>query len=203
LQEDLIHAELYPETSMSKQNIDWLSILSNCCYFKANEPIYINNQYNHMLATDCLNLLPEKFLMKADKATMANTIEERLPLLDKEIIDFAFTLPIHLKKDKYILRQAVKDLLPYEIINRPKVGFGTPVAYWLNSKPLFDFAYDRIKNGRLLNGICNKKSLNQLCNYYFKNKLSEKMPLALNISGILWNLFTLQLWHDIYFKESR
>jgi len=45
-----------------------------------------------MLALDCKNLLPEKYLMKADKATMANSVEERLPLMDKEIVNFAFQI---------------------------------------------------------------------------------------------------------------
>jgi asparagine synthase (glutamine-hydrolysing) len=88
-----------------------------------------------MLAFDCKNLLPEKFLMKADKATMANSIEERLPLLDKEIIEFAFTIPPRLKlkngREKYILRKAVGDLLPPQIVSRRKVCFLSCVQAYL------------------------------------------------------------------------
>jgi len=201
LQNDLIKLELYPETSMSVNNLSWLSIADN--HLHPIKPCNISDAYNHMLATDCLNLLPEKFLMKADKATMAHTIEERLPLLDKEVIEFAFSLPVHLKKDKYILRQAVKDLLPEEIINRPKMGFGTPIAHWLNNKQMHEMTIDSLENGKLLNGVCNKRSLLSLSNYLKKNCLKQEFPMALNMSGIYWNLLTLQLWHNIYFGGNK
>lgn len=198
LQTDLMKLELYPETSMSANNLSWLSIADN--HVCPIVPHNINSPYNHQLATDCLNLLPEKFLMKADKATMANTIEERLPLLDNEVIEFAFSLPIHLKKDKYILRQAVKDLLPEDIVNRGKTGFGTPIAHWLNDKQMHEMVIESLEHGKLLNGICNKKSLLKLSNYVRNNRLENKHPIALSLSGIIWNLLALQIWHKVYFK---
>lgn len=198
LQEDTRLLMLYPETSASVNNIEWL--MGDLEYYALPFVNYeVKDVYNKMLAMDCMNLLPEKFLMKADKATMSSTIEERLPLLDKEIIQFSFTLPIHLKQDKYILREAAKDLLPYEIVHRDKVGFGTPIINWLNSPDLSELLYDRLSSGVLLRQICKGKSLDKLIKYCNDGKLKESNIMALSVGGLIWNLFVLQIWHDVYF----
>ena len=88
--------------------------------------------------------LPELLLMRVDKMTMAASVEGRVPFLDHRLVEFAFRVPGSLKvKDgvaKYILKQAVKDLLPREIIHRPKVGFHVPVTRWFEKvlNPLAD-----------------------------------------------------------------
>ncbi len=205
LQDNLLDMQLYPETSLSKQNIWWLNSVAPYSYLFDGHIISprLENEYNQMLALDCLNLLPEKFLMKADKATMANTIEERLPLLDKEIIQYAFTLPIKFKKDKYILRKAVEDLLPSNIVWRKKQGFGTPVGDWLsNNYRLKQYAIDRIRHGNLLNEICNPESLNKVATMYESGKYQQHKYAALSFPTIIWNLFALQIWHDVFMRSE-
>ena len=94
----------------------------------------------NMLARDCANLLPEKFLMKADKATMAHGIEERLPLLADSVVRVAQELPASWKlrggMDKFLFREAVADLLPPVITYRAKQGFNTPLGPWMMSPQL-------------------------------------------------------------------
>jgi asparagine synthase (glutamine-hydrolysing) len=162
----------------------------------ANFPINVKSNLSRILATDCKNLLPEKFLMKADKATMANSIEERLPLLDKTIIEFAFSIPSDLKiknhQEKYILRQAVKDILPKEIINRKKMGFGTPIRHWLQNE-LGEVVHQKISEGMLINSIVRKDR---------KEKFIRELNIGISKNPIrIWTIFALELWYDIYFKN--
>jgi asparagine synthase (glutamine-hydrolysing) len=150
-----------------------------------------------MLAMDCLNQLPEKYLMKADKGTMANSIEERLPLLDRFLIDFAFTIPPELKikgnSVKYILKQSVKDFLPKEIVNRPKVGFGTPVGDWMENE-LGEVVQQTISDGILLKQIIKPER---------KKEIENKLTLGIQkVPSKIWTLFALELWHDIYFRNK-
>jgi asparagine synthase (glutamine-hydrolysing) len=159
----------------------------------------IKHPLNRMLATDCRNLLPEKYLMKADKGTMANSVEERAPLLDPLIIDYAFTLPPSLKlcgmQEKYLLRKAVEDLLPKAITRRRKKGFGTTVGHWMEND-LRDYVIQTIHDGPLLSSILKKDLRCQ-------NENAVKMGIHKSPFKI-WTLFALELWYDTYFlNENR
>ena len=83
--------------------------------------------------------LTEDILLKVDRATMMSSLESRAVFLDNDLVDFCRTLPIGLKYRrgvrKYLLRQAWRDVLPMEIIDRPKKGFGIPLAQWLRDLP--------------------------------------------------------------------
>jgi asparagine synthase (glutamine-hydrolysing) len=81
--------------------------------------------------------LPELLLMRVDKMTMATSVEGRVPFLDHRMVELAFRIPGSLKVKngvrKYVLKEAVKDLLPAEILARPKVGFHVPVTRWFEA----------------------------------------------------------------------
>lgn len=177
---------LNTELTMSMLNATWLLDDNKNWSLPRGyiSPNGIRGTYNRMLAMDCLNLLPEKFLMKADKGTMAWGIEERLPLLDKHIIEYAFSLPESQKQDKKILREAVAGLLPNEIVRRPKQGFGTPQKEWLESDALRPMVEERIQDGKLLNEICKPESLKKIL----------KAP-----ANILWTVFALSVWDEVWF----
>jgi asparagine synthase (glutamine-hydrolysing) len=156
----------------------------------------VKNTLNRMLATDCRNILPEKYLMKADKGTMAHSVEERAPLLDTAIIGFAFTLPASLKikntREKYLLRKAVAPLLPKEITGRRKKGFGTTVGPWME-KDLKEIVTQTIQEGPLLSSILKKDLRCQSENAIQKG--IRKSPFK------VWTLFALELWYDRYFTN--
>ncbi len=161
-------------------------------------PNEVKTTLNKMLALDCMNLLPEKYLMKADKATMANSIEERAPLLDKEIIEFAFSIPEHLKihknVEKYILRKAIQDLLPPRITNRPKIGFGTTIGHWMEHE-LNDVVHQKIGDGEFLKQILKPD--------YHQN-LTRNLNREISRNSIkIWTLFALEQWHDIFLRDKR
>jgi len=163
----------------------------------ANYPSNMSVSLNKMLAMDCKNLLPEKFLMKADKGTMAHAVEERAPLLDSDIINFGFSLPPNLKirngQEKYILRKAVHDLLPGTIISRPKKGFGTTVGHWMDNG-LGEVVTQTIDQGILLKRILKPDKYQELVTNV--DKAISKSPFK------LWTLFALEMWHDIYFTNE-
>ncbi|HID72175.1 MAG TPA: asparagine synthase (glutamine-hydrolyzing), partial [Thermoplasmata archaeon] len=101
-------------------------------YFKNNFSLLTK-----MLLSDMKTLLPNSYLVKADRMTMAHGMEARVPLIDHRIVEFSFQLPPLLKidrdKEKYIFRIAVKDLLPKKIIKRRKQGFSVPKSRWVSS----------------------------------------------------------------------
>ena len=162
----------------------------------ANSPDTQQTTLGKMLAVDCKNLLPEKFLMKVDKGTMANSVEARVPLLDVELIQFAFTIPSHLKikngQEKYIMRKAVQSLLPREILQRPKLGFGTTVGQWMQDD-LHELVLQKISEGHLLKDMLKKDFRTQLTNKI--NKTIRDSPSE------IWTLFAAELWYDRFFVD--
>ena len=90
-----------------------------------------------MMRFDFETYLPEDVLTKVDRMSMAHSIESRVPLLDNEVIDFAATLPSHFKirdgRRKHVLKEALRPLLPADILDRRKQGFGVPLGVWFRS----------------------------------------------------------------------
>ena len=140
---------------------------------------------------------PELLLMRADKMTMAHSLEGRVPFLDKRLVELAFQIPTSIKiknnTSKYILKKAVEGIIPDEIIWREKQGFATPMSEWLKpeskvSKELINIIYkSKIKERDILN-------------YEFVNRLiwtHQKRGVEHNFR--IWNLITLSLWYDYWF----
>lgn len=90
-----------------------------------------------MLFTDTQAILPDVFLDKVDKSTMASGIEARVPFLDNALTELALSLPAHQKvragQKKYLLRRALRGILPNEVLDGPKTGFGVPYGHWLST----------------------------------------------------------------------
>ena len=152
------------------------------------------NLIDRTLSVDVETYLPDDLLVKVDIATMAHGLEARSPFLDHEVMEFAAALPSELKlRDgvkKYILKTVVRDLLPRDIVDRPKMGFGVPLESWFRTdlKPL---AYDVLSSQRFRQ------------RGYFRPHVVERL-LDQHVAGVrtwhyqLWNLLILELWHRAF-----
>jgi asparagine synthase (glutamine-hydrolysing) len=151
-----------------------------------------------MLQTDQKTYLVE-LLMKQDQMSMASSIESRVPFLDHKFVEFAASVPPHMKlrgaQGKYILKKAVEDLLPASIIYRKKQGFPTPIGAWLRqekSRPLLDYLRDP-------EGI-----LAEYVNGGFVDQLVEQhLRGTVEATDRIWRLLNLQVWGDMFITGRR
>ncbi|PWK06292.1 asparagine synthase (glutamine-hydrolyzing) [Tumebacillus permanentifrigoris] len=140
--------------------------------------------------------LPGDILMKADKMTMANSLELRVPFLDKEVFEFASKIPMEYRlmngTTKYVLREAVKDILPREVAERPKLGFPIPTRQWLRNEH-YNWARELIDSSNV-DHLINKK--------FVLNLLEEHKNGVRDNARKVWTVLMFLLWHQIYVERS-
>lgn len=114
---------------------------------------------------DAGTYLPDDILTKVDRASMANSLETRAPLLDHRIIEFAYSLPIEYKLKKGVGKRVLREVLyrhvPKNLVDRPKMGFSIPLDNWLRNE-LRSWVEDTLSDSNALNNIINMKEIRQI-----------------------------------------
>jgi asparagine synthase (glutamine-hydrolysing) len=142
---------------------------------------------------DAKVLLPESYLMKSDRMTMAWGVESRVPLLDHRLVEMAFSIKSKYKmrglySTKYIFRKILKDKLPGNIADRKKQSFHVPIENWIDKKP------------ELLKIIQESKIINSA---YVRRIIRNYKSGKLFYARQLWSLITLELWYRIYILQQK
>jgi len=147
---------------------------------------------NRMLYVDTKTWLPDDLLIKADKMTMANSLELRVPLLDQRILEFAASLPPNYKlkntNGKHILKKALSKRVPIEILHRKKAGFPVPYTAWLNND------LRKLVSEVLLDDATIARG-------YFRREAVEKIiysPPGGSNAKEVFSLLILELWHRTF-----
>ena len=153
---------------------------------------------DRLLYIDCKTYLPADILTKVDRMSMAVSLEARAPLLDHRLVDFVTRIPSSLKlagtQTKQIFKRAVSDLIPPEVLNRPKQGFGIPIPQWINQE-----LRGRIRETLTEPVTCQRGYFESS---YISTLLDEHERGRRDHSRALWALLMLELWHRTFLDSA-
>jgi asparagine synthase (glutamine-hydrolysing) len=162
-------------------------VLANC---HSRDPL------NRALFLDLETLLPDQVLAFVDRLSMAHSVEVRPPFLDHRLVQFVAGLPgsakIKAGRVKHILKEAVSDLLPAQLLARPKEGFIMPVNEWLIGS-LKDYVQSTLAPARLArHGLFKAGAVERMLAAHYSG--------AANRGNQIWNFLMLQLWWEEYVR---
>ena len=168
-------------------------------YLDVTRPLYAATEHldgpTRMQYVDLFTWLRGDILVKADKMTMANSLELRVPFLDIEVFRVASSVPTDLKltkgTTKYALRRALADIVPPHVLNRDKLGFPVPIKFWLKDV-MYDWARDIVTESQADDLIDRGRAL---------RLLAEHRTGPHDYSRKIWTLLVLLLWHGIFVEK--
>lgn len=168
-------------------------------YQDVTRPLYNKSENYHdvhkMQFIDLHTWLRVDILVKADKMTMAHSLELRVPFLDKEVFKVASSLHPNLTvtngTTKYALREAMKGIVPDSVLKRRKLGFPVPIRHWLKNE-MFDWARELIISSET-NHLLNKTIILKMLEDHCQDKA--------DYSRKLWTILIFMLWHQIYIEK--
>ncbi len=146
---------------------------------------------SEMMYQDTIGYLPNDILTKVDRAAMAVSLESRIPFLDPQVVQFAWSLPLSLKvrngKGKWLLRRVLNRFVPEQLFDRPKMGFGVPIAQWLRG-PLGSWAEDLLSHDRIQReGILDPVAVQREWSFFKEHRKQNEF--------LIWNFLMFQAWN--------
>jgi asparagine synthase (glutamine-hydrolysing) len=157
-----------------------------------------NESLNQIFTADATTQLTDDLLLLSDKMTMAHSLECRVPLLDEQLVDLASSVPpslrINGRRTRYILRKALKDVIPEWVIARKKRGFGPPIGGWFKYElaPVVDRLLSKKNLAR--GGMLNWQAVSSLVSEHRSNKADH--------TERLFALVTLELWRRLFLEKQ-
>ena len=181
--------------SARKQIEDDNSLAKILKYFDAQN---VEHVVDKMLYTDLMTRMPDHLLVLTDRMCMAHSIENRSPLIDYKVVEFAASIPAEMKLKgrhlKYILKKVAERYLPPDLINRKKQGFGFPLAIWMRDE-LNTFMHNLFNQSRFVElGIFNQQFIQQIIAEHLSGKVDHNFRL--------WILINLEIWYRLYFENE-
>jgi asparagine synthase (glutamine-hydrolysing) len=148
------------------------------------------DEVDAMLKTDLQILLPDIFLQKVDRSTMATSTEVRVPFLDNDLVEYVIGLPSEYKvrfgDKKRILRSALRGIVPDEVLDGTKVGFGVPVSAWLRG-PLLSYMRARLTSPAV-------RRLDLFDDAVLQANIDDHRAHRRDNGQLLWKCLQLALW---------
>jgi asparagine synthase (glutamine-hydrolysing) len=178
-----------PEFGARVAGIDALDVLADA-YRTSTGPTFLEATAH----ADVQHYLPDDLLVKMDIASMAHSLEARSPFLDHHVVEFAAALPSRLKlrglTQKYLLKRAMRDVLPPAILRRPKMGFGVPIDHWFRHE-LREMAHDLLLDARgRQRGYFRAEEVTRYLDEHARGEAHHHARL--------WALLMLELWHRTF-----
>jgi asparagine synthase (glutamine-hydrolysing) len=189
-------ASRYSSILSLTQPEDLLVFLNSQINSKTAETSFLNqfsegkiSSFGRMIRSDFTSYLPGDLLVKADRASMANSLELRSPMLDVNVVEWGISLPQKYKikgfETKHILKDVARSLVPAELIDRPKMGFAIPRAEWLRNgmrEMVFDTLTDATATQR---GWFNQSEVKKVINLHMSGEDKD---------NLIWPMVVLELW---------
>jgi asparagine synthase (glutamine-hydrolysing) len=153
---------------------------------------------SQMMHFDADTYLPEDVLVKVDRMSMAHSIESRVPLLDNEVVAFASTLPADFKlkggRGKHVLKELAATLLPKELVDRRKQGFGVPLGVWFRGNMRELFSDTLLSSRSLTRGYFRAPFIRRLVDEHVSGRRDHTLRL--------WQLVIFERWHAQYLDQA-
>ncbi len=175
------------------------------CYYDFETSYGEKNWQERRMLLDMDTYLPGDILCKVDRASMRYSLEARCPILDKNVIEYAFSLPHEFKyrrgDKKRILKDITRDFIPSELLERPKTGFGVPLDKWIRGalrNQVMEYAQEDFLRRQ---GIFQPEYMRRFLEDYMK-KGDGGSGSGTNYSRIIWAFFMFQKWYEMYAGEK-